>query len=82
MISIELKAEFRRATRGIDENAVAHRLSLVFIDSLRGIVTFREKSSEIDENHAKSRNTEKSVGKWIFQIIILFLKKSSKNGIF
>ena len=62
MISIEFKAEFRRATRGIDENAVARRLSLVFIDSLRGIVTFREKSSEIDEKSSEiDENRPKSM---------------------
>ncbi len=55
MISIKLKAKFRRATRGIDENAVAHRLSIVLDDSLRGIVAFRknrrfsEKSTSSEE---------------------------------
>ena len=50
MISSELKAEFRRATRGIDENAVARRLSLVFIDSLRGIAAFRKTNRRFQKN--------------------------------
>ena len=42
MISIELKAKFRRATREIDENAVARQISVVFDDSLREIEFFHE----------------------------------------
>ena len=41
-ISIEFKAEFRRATRGLDENAVARRISIVFEDSLPGITIFQK----------------------------------------
>ncbi len=37
-ISIELKTVFRRATRGLDEIAVARRTSTVFEDSLPGSV--------------------------------------------
>ena len=51
MISIELKAKFRRATREIDENAVAHRLSIVFMDSLRGIVIFYKIRKNIEKNN-------------------------------
>ncbi len=47
MISIEFKAEFRRATREMDENAVAHRLRLVFAVSLS------EKHTMIDEHFTK-----------------------------
>ena len=43
MISIELKAEFRRGSRELVENAVARRISVVFEDSLPGIVIFDKK---------------------------------------
>ena len=43
MISIEFKAEFRRARRETVKNAVARRSSMVFEDSLPGITIFPKK---------------------------------------
>ena len=40
MISIELKAEFRRGSRELVENAVARRISIVLEDSLPGVLPF------------------------------------------
>ena len=68
MISIEFKAEFRRATFWLVNNAVAHRLSLVFIDSLRGIIRNRPKSFVIEEHRPKSKK------------IVRNRRKSSESG--
>ena len=51
MISIEFKAEFRRGSRELVENAVARRISIVFEDSLPGIVIFDTKDVNFNKKY-------------------------------
>ena len=56
MISIGFKAEFRRGSRELVENAVARQISVVFEDSLSGIKIFQKKRVMFVEKYEKSSN--------------------------
>ena len=60
MILRQKYAEFRRGSRGRDENAVARQISLVFDDSLRGIVICYKKTSMLRKKYRFSIKIRKS----------------------